>query len=92
MSRMKRATVTIPDDLDSALGAYAEQQEVEQPLAAIVQAALREFLADRGFFPKKPKKPFQLTPAKKPSGHRDTSVRHDAVLAEAAFAERKRLF
>lgn len=86
---MKRTTVTIPDDIDSALDAYLEQQEVEQPLTSVVQAALREFLSGRGFLPKKSKKPFRLTPAPRASGRRDTSMEHDVVLAEAAMAKRK---
>jgi hypothetical protein len=86
---MKRATVTIPDDIDSALDAYLEQQKVDQPLTSVVQAALREFLAGRGFLPKKSKRPFGLTPAPRGSGRRDTSIAHDSALVEAASSKRK---
>lgn len=86
---MKRATVTIPDDIDSALDAYLEQQNVDQPLTSVVQAALREFLAGRGFLPKPSKKPFGLTPAPRGSDQGDTSIHHDAVLLEAAMSKRK---
>jgi hypothetical protein len=86
---VKRATVTIPDDIGSALDAYLKQQEIDQPLTSVVQAALREFLAGRGFLPKKSKKPFALTPASRGSGRRDTSIDHDTVLVEAAMSKRK---
>jgi hypothetical protein len=46
---MKRATVTIPDDLAKAVGEYARAQEVRPPLTAIVQVALREYLTNRGY-------------------------------------------
>jgi hypothetical protein len=46
---MKRATVTIPDDLEKAVDSYVRAQEAPPPLTAVVQAALREYLADRGF-------------------------------------------
>lgn len=42
---MKRATITIGDDLEKALRAYIRQQEVRPALTSVVQAALREYLA-----------------------------------------------
>ncbi|HXA03770.1 MAG TPA: hypothetical protein VNY30_02985 [Bryobacteraceae bacterium] len=47
-------------------------------MSSVVQAALREYLARRGVVA--PPKPFQITPAKKGSGKRDVSVRHDEYL------------
>jgi len=47
---MTRATVTIPDDLAKAVDSYVQAQEAPPPLTAVVQAALREYLAERGFF------------------------------------------
>ena len=41
---MRRATITIPDDLEADLEAYLADQEVPPSLAAIAQTALREFL------------------------------------------------
>ena len=76
---MKRATVTISDDLEASLDAYMKQQEVSPALTAVVQAALREYLARRGF-DKAPGK-FHITPARKGSGIRDISLRHDDYLA-----------
>jgi hypothetical protein len=75
---MKRATVTISDELDASLNAYIKQQEVTPALTAVVQAALREYLARRGYTPAGK---FRITPARKGSGSRDTSNRHDYYLA-----------
>ena len=76
---MKRATVTISDDLESSLDAYVDRQEVAPALTAVVQAAMREYLARRGFggAPRK----LRITPARKGSGVRDTSAHHDRYLA-----------
>ena len=76
---MKRATITLDDQLEAALAAYGKRQEVPPLLSSVVQAALREYLARRGVVA--PPKPFQITPAKKGSGKRDVSVRHDEYLA-----------
>jgi hypothetical protein len=71
---MKRATVTISDELDTSLNAYMTQQEITPTLRAVVQTALREYLARRGYTAGGK---FRITPARKGSGSRDTSIRHD---------------
>jgi hypothetical protein len=76
---MKRATVTIGDDLEANLDAYLRQQEVSPALTAVMQAALQEFLARRGFVPGAKK--LRITPAKKGSGAKDVSLHHDRYLA-----------
>ena len=76
---MRRATVTISDEIEAKLTAYIRQQEVSPPLTAIVQAALQEFLSRRGFTPGARK--LRITPAKKGSGAKDVSVDHDRYLA-----------
>jgi len=76
---MRRATVTIPDEIEANLDAYIRQQEVSPPLTAIMQAALQEFLTRRGFIPGARK--LRITPAKKGSGAKDVSVDHDRYLA-----------
>ena len=76
---MRRATITIGDDLETILEAYIRQQEVSPALTAVVQAALTEYLARRGFAPGR--KMLRITPAKKGSGARDMSVHHDRYLA-----------
>ena len=76
---MRRATVTISDEIEANLAAYIRQQEVAPPLTAIVQAALQEFLSRRGFTPGVRK--LRITPAKKGSGAKDVSLDHDRYLA-----------
>lgn len=46
---MKRATITIPDDLERAIELCRRDLEVPSSLAAIVQTALRGYLLDRGY-------------------------------------------
>ncbi|MEW6635714.1 MAG: hypothetical protein AB1425_02750 [Actinomycetota bacterium] len=46
---MKRATVTIPDELESALEAYRRDAEIPPGISAVMQAALRAYLAERGY-------------------------------------------
>jgi hypothetical protein len=72
---MKRATITLADDVEASLDAYIRRQETPPVLTGVVQAALREFLARRGF--SAPAKPLRITPARKGSGKRDVSLRHD---------------
>ena len=77
---MKRATVTLDDDLESAVQAYANSQDVPPAFTALVQAALREYLARRGAAP--PPARLRITPARTGSGKRDVSVRHDRYFAQ----------
>lgn len=78
---MKRATVTIPDDVAPALQAYLADQRPTPPLTAVVHDALVAFLADRGYLPGRPRR-LKLTPARRGSGTRRTSIEHDAALTE----------
>jgi hypothetical protein len=76
---MKRATISIGDDLETALDSYVSQQEVTPTLTSVVQAALREYLARRGAAP--PGSGLRVSPAKKGSGRSDVSRRHDRYFA-----------
>ena len=76
---MKRATITIGGDLEKALHAYTSRQEVAPTFTALVQAALREYLARRGAGA--PAHPLRITPAKKGSRKSDVSRRHDQYFA-----------
>ena len=78
---MKRATVTIPDDVAPALEAYLEDQRPTPPLTAVVHDALAAFLAERGYLPGK-KRRLRLAVSRTGSGASTTSVDHDTVLAE----------
>lgn len=77
---MRRATITVPDDLESALDAYLARQPARPSLAAIFQAALRSYLAERGYLTE-PRR-LTITPAARGSGRTDVSVAHDRELAE----------
>ena len=48
---MKRTSVTIADDIEKALDAYGRDQDIPPRLVDVVQAALREYLAGRGYLP-----------------------------------------
>jgi hypothetical protein len=78
---MRRATISISSDLEEALAIYMKQQEAPPALTAVIQAALREYLAHRGFVP--PAKALKITPARKGSGKSDVSVHHDRYFTEA---------
>ena len=81
---MKRATITLPDDLEEVLEAYQRSRDVPAPLTTVTQAALREYFAKRGFIAPDAKRSFRTTPARKGSGTNDVSVEHDRHFAEAS--------
>jgi hypothetical protein len=74
---MKRATVTLPDDLAEAVEKYTEAQNVPPALTAVVQVALREYLQERGFL--RTYRPLKLEPLGS-SGRSDVSINHDLYL------------
>ncbi|TCJ20686.1 hypothetical protein E0L93_00190 [Rubrobacter taiwanensis] len=53
---MRRASVTITDDLEEALEAYRRDQDIPPRLVDVMQAALREFLSGRGYLPPPPER------------------------------------
>lgn len=85
MPVMRRATITIPDDLEKQLDEYLERQEAPPSLTALVQAALRSYLREKRFEEMEfqpPTRPLRITPAEKGSGLTDVSIRHDEYLAD----------
>ena len=74
---MKRATMTLPDDLAKAVDDYVKAQEAPPALTAVMQAALREYLRERGYL--RQYRPLKITP-KGNSGRRDVSENHDLYL------------
>ena len=78
---MKRATMTFPDDLAEALDKYLQAQETPPALTTVMQAALREYLRERGFL--RTYRPLKITPAARGSGVADVSVNHDRYFAES---------
>jgi hypothetical protein len=79
---MRRATITIGEDLEKALTSYSSQQEVAPTFTSLVQAALREYLARRGAGV--PAHPLRITAASKGSGKSDVSQQHDRYFAADA--------
>ncbi len=81
---MRRATITIPDDLEEQLEAWLQAQQARPSLAAVVQTALRRFLEaqqleEMQYQP--PARPFSVTAAEVASGATDVSTEHDRHLA-----------
>jgi hypothetical protein len=69
--------MTIPDDLAEAVDAYVRAQEAPPALTTVMQAALREYLRERGFL--RAYRPLKITPVGR-SGRSDVSVNHDLYL------------
>ena len=76
---MRRATITIGDEIEAQLDAWMLRQDAAPPLTAVVQTALKEFLALRGFGA--PPAKLRITPSRRGSGAHDVSVAHDRYLA-----------
>jgi len=76
---MRRATVTIPDDIAKAVDRYVRAQDAPPPLTAVVQAALHEYLSERGYLSQP--RPLRIRPAAQGSGVRDASQAHDRYMS-----------
>ena len=76
---MKRATITLPDDLPEAVDHDLRAQEIPPSLTAIAQTGLREYLRGRGFLPAR--RLLKIGPAKRESGRSDVTENHDFSLA-----------
>jgi hypothetical protein len=82
---MRRATVTIPDELDKELQDWLATQAAPPSLAKVLQAALRVFLREKKLEAVEyhaAAAPFAISSSRSGSGHRDVSVEHDAHIAE----------
>jgi hypothetical protein len=77
---MKRATITLTEDLATGLEEFIRAQDAPPAFTAVMQTALREYLRKRGFL--RPYQPLKITPATKGSGLSDVSVNHDKYLTE----------
>lgn len=82
---MRRATITLTDELEQAVDAYIESQSAPPTLTAVVQAALREFLVSRSIIARE--KRLRITPAEIGSGDPHGSRDHDRILADFLEAE-----
>lgn len=82
---MRRATVTIPDDLETELNRYLKAQDAPPSLTGLVEAALRRFLEEKRLESRQhrpARRPFSITPAERGSGHHDVSIEHDRYLTK----------
>ena len=70
--------MTFPDDLAQAMDDYLQSQDAPPSLTTVMQAALREYLRERGFL--REFRPLKITPAKRGSGRSDVSQNHDLYL------------
>jgi hypothetical protein len=70
--------MTLPNDIAKAVDDYIQAQEAPPALTTVVQAALREYLRERGFM--RTYRPLRISPAKKGSGRSDVSQNHDLYL------------
>ena len=86
---MRRATITLPDDLASDLDSFLSSQDPAPSLTRLVQTALRRFLDEkrlerafevREFRPAQG--PLRLTIPEQGSGESDVSVEHDRYLTD----------
>jgi len=69
--------------MQQVIAAYNQEHKVSS--SDTVQTAIESFLIAKGYL-SKPKKSFHLSPAPKGSGYTDTSINHDAVLAETSHS------
>lgn len=90
---MKRATITIPDELEAKLEEYVRRQDVPPALTAVARTALMEFLERRERFGGREVRPatgpLRITPIKEKDslGESDVSVNHDEYLAETTYED-----
>ena len=71
--------MNIPEELAKAVEAYVQAQEAWPALTTVVQAALCQYLAERGYLGAAG--PLRITPARRGSGRRGVSQAHDHYLA-----------
>lgn len=82
---MRQITIELSTTIIDALDTYTQENEVSS--SDTVQTAIESFLMAKGYL-SKPKKPFHLSPAPQGSGYTDTSINHDAVLAEFTLSHK----
>jgi predicted transcriptional regulator len=92
---MKRATITLPDDLEKRLNAFIATQPAPPSLNAVVQTALEAFLEEQkwaAYSIQPAQQPFRITAADEVSRTEDTSndvsSQPNAYIAEAIYAQK----
>jgi metal-responsive CopG/Arc/MetJ family transcriptional regulator len=82
---MRRATITLPDDLEAEMESYLETQDAPPSLTGLVEAALRRYLQEKRLEARQyrpPAGPLRITPSEQGSGATDVALEHDRYLAE----------
>jgi hypothetical protein len=82
---MRRATITLPDDLEAELAAYLETQDAAPSLTGLVEAALRRYLQEKRLEARQyrpPTGPLRITPADQGSGVGDVALQHDRYFSD----------
>jgi metal-responsive CopG/Arc/MetJ family transcriptional regulator len=82
---VRRATITLPDDLEAELESYLAAQDAAPSLTGLVEAALRRYLQEKRLEVRQYQPaagPLRITPARRGSGGADASLAHDRYLAE----------
>ena len=77
---MRQETIAIPDDIEQAIDAAIQNQPDTPTLTAVTHAALREYLAERGFL--RTRKVLRIGPASEPGGDPRASIEHDRHVAD----------
>jgi metal-responsive CopG/Arc/MetJ family transcriptional regulator len=83
---MKRATITIPDDLEKELEDFLAKQEAPPSLTNLMQTALRSYLEQRKWHERGYRAPegrLAIPAAQKGSGKRNIAKDHDQYLAKS---------
>ncbi len=89
---MKRATITIPDDLESRIKEYARSQEDNTSLSAVVRAALEEYLDNHERSSASWLLSFTPIEEKDDAGEPDVGVNHDTYRGDDATVDLPRPF
>lgn len=82
---MRRATITLSDELEAELKSYLDAQDAAPSLTAVVEAALSRYFEEKRLEMRQyrpPQGPLRITPAAEEGGDPDASLQHDRVLAE----------
>ena len=79
---MKRVTITLPDDLETAVSTFQQTLPVPLSVRAITLVAVRDYLMRNGALVSR--RPLRITPMDAETAAPTDSQEHDRLFAEAA--------
>ncbi len=82
---MKRVTITFPDDLESAVTEFQQEQPVPPTMSEITLVALREYLMRHGTLALL--RPLRIIPVDAETAGPTDSQDHDRLFADAVACE-----